>query len=305
MFRLCLFQILLLFFFGVRATTSQIADTVEKIKTATGIHNVFVTDNETIFELVNNGESRTYFSLVVPDVGFEYLIETTFVLVPSEAIDETIGFVTFTSDDLLLGNQTIMFRRAGNYDVIVYVWRFTKFKQWNILPRIKVSHGESQPIITTFTVFSNGSAWSFPLDDRATAIYFPSLNDAPAYGTNQRIINLKLYWVEAMGPIKIKFPLSVSFLSNDSNIGTTTVPLSTTTDYFEVTTTKKGVLNEKWWLIVDINAILVMGNGAIIGLLIYKLLRFYAKTDSVAASTTLSTAASDDIATTEVLHKGS
>uniref|UniRef100_A0A7E4VUS9 FAS1 domain-containing protein n=1 Tax=Panagrellus redivivus TaxID=6233 RepID=A0A7E4VUS9_PANRE len=306
MFRLCLFRILLLLFFGVRSTTSQIADTVEKIKIATGIHNVFVTDNETIFELLNNGESRTYFSMVVPDVGFEYLIETPFVAVPDQIISGPLGFVTFTFDDPLLSNQTLLLHRAGNYAIIVYLWHRVKYPQYDrkLFPRIGISRGEGPPIITPCTVYPNGSTWKLPLDERSAPIYFPSLTDAPVYGTNGRIINLKLYWVKATGPIRIKFPLFVSFLSNDSSISTTTA-LPSTTDYFEITTTKKGLLNKKWWLIVDINAILVMGNGTVIGLLIYKLLRFHAKTDSLAASTTLSTAASDDIATTEILHKGS
>uniref|UniRef100_A0A7E4VV49 Uncharacterized protein n=1 Tax=Panagrellus redivivus TaxID=6233 RepID=A0A7E4VV49_PANRE len=242
--------------------------------------------------------------MVVPDVGFKYLIENQFKPNPDQVVQEILGFVTFVSDDPLKSNQTLVFVRAGEKAVIVFLWHDVEFEEYIILPQIGISRGEAPPITTPCTVFPNGSVWSFPIFFDSAPFYFPSLNNAPVYGTNGRILNLKLYWVNTTELIRIKFPLSVSFLSNDSNIGTTTV-LPSTTDYFEVTTTKKGLLNEKWWLIVDINAILVMGNGAIIGLLIYKLLRFYAKTDSVAASTILPTAASDDMATTEILRKGS
>uniref|UniRef100_A0A7E4ZRS0 Transmembrane protein n=1 Tax=Panagrellus redivivus TaxID=6233 RepID=A0A7E4ZRS0_PANRE len=223
--------------------------------------------------------------MIVPPAGFEYLIECPM----SRPDGEVLGSVSFTFDNPLVNNQTLVF---GTIDPIAHV--VTYRKRYFTL-------GESDPrlpgVTTVSKVFPNGTVRVIPVERGAIPYHFPPLTPAPVFGTDGRILKFRLSWFHLVAPFRVKFPLIVSFLSNDMIAETTTTELPSTTEQFEVntTTSKRHLLKEKWWLVVDIGSSFFMITSLISGFLIYQLLLF--KTDQMAASTTLSAKASQSLTT--------
>uniref|UniRef100_A0A7E4URW6 Fgf-3 n=1 Tax=Panagrellus redivivus TaxID=6233 RepID=A0A7E4URW6_PANRE len=292
-----MFRLLLtcLFLFDIRFTTTlQVADTVEKIKNATGIYNVEITHNETVLELPKSGESLTFFSMVVPVSGFTYRIES-----PNPKY--VLAYLTYDFDDPLLTNQTLIFSRQDRRNVIIKMYAGGEYPT---VGRALERYG----YLTSLTiVHPNGTVMMEPLDDIEDVYQFPSLENAPVFGTDRCILNLRLSWDGCRVPLKIRFPLTVSFLSNDTNVETTTTEFPSTTEQYEVntTTSKTRLLRDKWWLIVDISSSFVIVTGLISGFIIYQLLQFFNGVDPTTVPTTSSLEPSNDIASPEEQHKES
>uniref|UniRef100_A0A7E4UWC9 Lectin_legB domain-containing protein n=1 Tax=Panagrellus redivivus TaxID=6233 RepID=A0A7E4UWC9_PANRE len=268
------------------------------IRTVTGIHNVQITQNETIFELPFNGESRTYFSMLVPVAGFEFLSETP-ITIQGNGI---LGLVSFAFDEPLISNQTLIYAAlAGRSLTFMYDGRAEDDH-----PYIGTSDSRFAAVTTLYKVFPNGTVRVRPSRDTAFSYYFPSLDDAPVFGTDRRILNLRIAWYDLTAKFRIKFPASIHFLSNDST-ETTTTELSPTMEDVEitVTTSNKRILKENWWLIVNISASFSIISGLISGFLIYQMLRLDINIGLATKSATLTPEASSGIDLPEEQHNES
>uniref|UniRef100_A0A7E4V3P5 DsbC domain-containing protein n=1 Tax=Panagrellus redivivus TaxID=6233 RepID=A0A7E4V3P5_PANRE len=254
----------LMFFLGIQMITSQeVADTVEMIKTVTGMHNVKITENKETYVYTNSYEKMETIFQHFCDVSRKRFDIPAFQ-------NDTVAFV-------LIGRE-----------IHLHVWRDD---YWFA---IGDNDKKRSDFLCTFSVSPNGSVIILPRFP-GLPFKFQSLESATAFGDGGRILNTRLSWTQLNTELKLKLPASVRFLMREST-ATTLAKLESTTlkaETTEMTETmhsetvpSKRFLRDKWWLIVDMGSAIIIVNGIISGIFIGLLLRLSTATESVTVSTT-------------------
>uniref|UniRef100_A0A7E4VPQ4 Transmembrane protein n=1 Tax=Panagrellus redivivus TaxID=6233 RepID=A0A7E4VPQ4_PANRE len=270
---------LILFFIIDFLASQHIADSAEEIKLITAIPNVtLIPNNATAFTLIDTGESYTYFSMVVPEKGFKFYVE-----IPANTTKwGGLGYITFKFDTLPFQDEAIDIFHSNPKNARVFLRNSTKY-----FPAGD-THTDNPIKTLEFTVHPSGTVLvtQYYRVKNPARFTFPALNTSPPFGTDERILNVRISWTNVSVPLNLKFPSNVRFLKRQSLRTTTTTELQTTTERFEVTL-NTPFLKDKWWLIVDIGIIVIVISGVISGFAIYQLFRINIPSDSEDSSATM------------------